>query len=44
MIERYTLTATREQLQQRFGVDVPEFYKPQYNAAPTHLLPVILQG
>lgn len=44
MIERYTLTATREQLQQRFGVDVPESYKPQYNAAPTHLLPVILQG
>lgn len=44
MIERYTLTATREQVQQRFGVEVPEFYQPQYNAAPTHLLPVILQG
>lgn len=44
MIERYTLTASREQLQQRFGVEVPDFYKPSYNAAPTHLLPIILQG
>lgn len=44
MIERYTITATQEQLQQRFGVDVPEFYKPHYNAAPAHLLPTILQG
>jgi putative SOS response-associated peptidase YedK len=44
MIERYTLTATREVVQQRFGVDVPEAYKQHYNAAPTHLLPVILQG
>lgn len=42
MIERYTLTASQEQLQQRFGVDVPDFYKPYYNAAPTHILPVVL--
>lgn len=44
MIERYTITATREQLQKRFGVDVSDAYKPFYNAAPTHLLPVVLQG
>jgi len=44
MIERYTITASREELQQRFGVDVPDFYKPHYNAAPTHLLPVVLQN
>lgn len=44
MIERYTLTANREQLQQRFGVEVHESYKPNFNAAPTHLLPVILLG
>jgi putative SOS response-associated peptidase YedK len=44
MIERYTVTATNDQLAQRFGVEVPTGYKPHYNAAPTHLLPVILQG
>jgi putative SOS response-associated peptidase YedK len=44
MIERYTITASHEQLHQRFGVEVPEFYAPHYNAAPTHLLPIILQG
>jgi putative SOS response-associated peptidase YedK len=44
MIERYTITATREQLQQRFAIEVPEFYKTHFNAAPTHLLPAILQG
>ena len=44
MIERYTLTVNHEQVQQRFKVEVQEFYKPHYNAAPTHLLPVILLG
>jgi putative SOS response-associated peptidase YedK len=44
MIERYTLTTSRELVQQRFGVEVPQAYQPHYNAAPTHLLPVILQG
>lgn len=44
MLERYTITASRDELKQRFSLEVPEFYKPQYNAAPTHLLPVILQN
>jgi putative SOS response-associated peptidase YedK len=44
MIERYTITASHEQVHQRFGVEVPEFYTPHYNAAPTRLLPIILQG
>lgn len=44
MIERYTLTAGQDQLQQRFGVEVQDFYKATYNAAPTHLLPVVLLG
>jgi putative SOS response-associated peptidase YedK len=26
---------------ERFSVEVPEFYKPRYNAAPSQLLPVI---
>jgi putative SOS response-associated peptidase YedK len=41
MIERYTITPTAEALRERFEVDVPDFYKPNYNASPTQLLPVI---
>ena len=41
MIERYSITASAEQLSERFSAVVPEFYKPRYNAAPTQLLPVI---
>jgi putative SOS response-associated peptidase YedK len=41
MIDRYTITATPEVIADRFSVEVPDFYKPKYNAAPTQLLPVI---
>jgi putative SOS response-associated peptidase YedK len=41
MIERYTITTSADILRERFEVDVPEFYKPNYNAYPTQLLPVI---
>lgn len=41
MIERYSLTASAAEVAERFSADVPEFYKPRYNAAPTQLLPVI---
>ncbi len=41
MIDRYSITASAENLSERFAVDVPHFYKPRYNAAPTQLLPVI---
>lgn len=41
MIERYSLTATASEIAERFSADVPEFYKPRYNAAPTQLLPII---
>jgi putative SOS response-associated peptidase YedK len=41
MIERYSITATAAQIADRFSVDVPEGYQPRYNAAPTHVLPVI---
>jgi putative SOS response-associated peptidase YedK len=41
MIERYTITTPTDLLRERFEVDVPEFYKPNYNAYPTQLLPVI---
>ncbi|HEY0656146.1 MAG TPA: SOS response-associated peptidase [Chryseosolibacter sp.] len=41
MIDRYSLTASAEVIRERFSVEVPEFYHPKFNAAPTHLLPVI---
>lgn len=41
MIERYSITCENEAIRERFSVDVPDFYRPHYNAAPTQLLPVI---
>jgi putative SOS response-associated peptidase YedK len=41
MIERYSITVSADVIRERFSVDVPEFYKPRFNAAPTQLLPVI---
>ena len=41
MIDRYSITASTDQLAGRFSVDVPDFYKAHYNASPTHILPVI---
>jgi putative SOS response-associated peptidase YedK len=43
MFSRYSIIAPAEDLAKRFSVDVPEGYQPQYNAAPTHLLPLITQ-
>lgn len=44
MIDRYSLTVSASLLAQRFSVEVPDHYKPRYNAAPTQLLPVITKG
>lgn len=41
MIQRYSITPTADKLRERFTVDVPEYYKPHFNASPTQLLPVI---
>jgi putative SOS response-associated peptidase YedK len=41
MIERYSLSASPEQVGAYFNVDPHGFEKPLYNAAPSHLLPVI---
>ncbi|MBX7126303.1 MAG: SOS response-associated peptidase [Cyclobacteriaceae bacterium] len=43
MFNRYSIAAKSEDVGIRFNVDVPAYYKPRYNAAPTHLLPVITQ-
>jgi putative SOS response-associated peptidase YedK len=41
MIEQYSITASSEKVKERFGVDVPGFHEPFYNASHTQLLPVI---
>ena len=41
MIERYSVTASPQKIGQRFNVDVLDTYAPNFNAAPTQLLPVI---
>jgi putative SOS response-associated peptidase YedK len=42
MCSRYSITAKAEDVASRFAVDIPEsFYKSNYNAAPSQLLPVI---
>jgi len=41
MIDRYSITASASGLRERFSVDVPDSIAPNYNAAPTQLLPVI---
>ncbi len=41
MIDHYSITASAQQISERFSVDVPDFYHAHYNASPTQLLPVI---
>ena len=41
MIDRYSLTANAEKISARFDAEIPGVFEPNYNAAPTHLLPVI---
>jgi len=41
MSSRYTITTSADQLKERFSVDITEAYKPTFNGAPTHILPVI---
>jgi putative SOS response-associated peptidase YedK len=38
---RYSICANAEQIANRYSVDVPAAFRPQYNAAPSQLLPVI---
>jgi putative SOS response-associated peptidase YedK len=42
MIDRYSITVSSQELAKRFDVEVPEFFRPRYNAAPAQLLPVLL--
>jgi len=41
MPERYTITASSEQLEKAFQIEVSDLYLPKYNAGPAQLLPVI---
>ena len=45
MCGRYTLSAKPSAIAKRYGLDrVPESLKPNYNAAPTQTMPVIVAG
>lgn len=44
MGDRYTITADKSKMASRFDVEILDAYQPHYNAAPTHILPVITQG
>lgn len=44
MLDRYSLAANADQLQQFFSVDPHGLGKPRYNAAPAQLLPLITLG
>ena len=41
MPERYTITASPDQLEKAFQIEVSDLYLPKYNAGPAQLLPVI---
>ncbi|HYG04460.1 MAG TPA: SOS response-associated peptidase [Chryseosolibacter sp.] len=41
MIERYSITANPGILSERFSLESADGYEAKYNAAPTHVLPVI---
>lgn len=41
MVIRYSISASANEIEQRFSANVSPGYAPRYNAAPTHLLPVI---
>lgn len=42
MIDRYSIAAPRAKIHERFHSEVLDNYVPNYNAAPTQLLPVIM--
>lgn len=42
MCGRFSLVQSKEDLEVHFKVRIPNDYKPRYNAAPTQLMPVIL--
>lgn len=41
MLDRYTISLNADELALVLGVDIPDAYAPEYNAAPTKTLPVI---
>ncbi len=38
---RYTLTATRQAIEDRFNIEMPIDWKPRFNMAPSQFLPII---
>lgn len=44
MTDRYTIAAEKNAIFVRFNLESAEGYLPNYNAAPTHILPIITAG
>jgi putative SOS response-associated peptidase YedK len=44
MTDRYSISASAEAIQQRFGAEILGVHEPVYNACPTALLPIITQS
>ncbi|WP_420316217.1 SOS response-associated peptidase [Ekhidna sp.] len=44
MLDRYTITLKPDELALVLGAEVPDIYEPQYNAAPTKVLPAIISS
>jgi putative SOS response-associated peptidase YedK len=42
MLDRYTITLKPDELALVLGAEVPDTYQPQFNAAPTKVLPTII--
>jgi len=43
-MDRYTLSQSKEELTDRFIIEVPDSYRPSYNIFPSKLVPVITIG
>ena len=44
MCGRYTVTASSSRMAERFGVSVPDDYRPRYNCAPGKQLPILVEN
>ncbi|WP_421764591.1 SOS response-associated peptidase [Ekhidna sp.] len=44
MLDRYTITLQPDELALVLGAEVPDTYQPQFNAAPTKVLPTIVSS
>ena len=44
MGDRYTITADKSEILERYNIESDDRYTPKYNAGPTQVLPILTQG